>query len=58
MKKGFECVICGQWKQGYGSNNHLGNDPYPISDKGECCDSCNSIVISERIKLSKNGGNK
>lgn len=40
-----ECCICGTKFQGYG------NAPWPVRDKGECCDICNTyIVIPERLK--------
>ena len=27
----------------------FGNNPYPISDEGRCCDKCNDKVIKARI---------
>ena len=40
----MKCVICKQNFQG------LGNNAYPIA-KGRCCDSCNKLVITARIKI-------
>lgn len=37
------CCICGKTFVGYGNN------PYPIKNEGRCCDSCNQLVIQERI---------
>ncbi len=28
-----------------------GNDPWPLSETGRCCDSCNEDVVEERIAL-------
>lgn len=39
-----KCVICNNKITGFGHN------PDPISIKGRCCDSCNLIVINERMK--------
>lgn len=42
----FKCCICGQKFTGYGNN------PYPVKEKGRCCDECdNSVVIPTRIKI-------
>lgn len=42
------CCICGKKIQG------VGNDPYPVREKGRCCQYCNlTVVIPERIRLSK-----
>ena len=33
------------------SENGLGNNPYPVSDKGRCCDLCNALyVIPQRME--------
>lgn len=37
------CCICGEELKGFGNN------PYPISDEGKCCDKCNDKVIEARI---------
>jgi len=38
------CVICGNPIDGWGNN------PWPIKEDGQCCDSCNmSIVVPARI---------
>lgn len=39
-----KCVVCGKEFEGFGNN------PYPLADKGECCDNCNTKVIIARIK--------
>ena len=41
------CCICGEELKDFG------NDPYPISDEGRCCDKCNDKVIVARIKALK-----
>lgn len=43
-KNKYTCVICGGEFTGYG------HSAMPISDKGVCCDSCNTKVIIERLK--------
>ena len=43
MKK-EKCCICGEIIEGYGNN------PYPLKNKGRCCDICNMKVIEERLK--------
>ena len=40
----FECVLCGE------KSNEYGNNPYPLAEEGECCDSCNNDVIAARIE--------
>lgn len=40
----FECVLCGE------NFNEYGNNPYPLAEEGECCDSCNNDVIAARIE--------
>lgn len=39
------CVLCTENFNGYGNN------PYPLSEDGRCCDSCNTKVIFARIKM-------
>ena len=42
------CCICVKKIQG------VGNDPYPVREKGRCCQYCNyTLVLPERIRLSK-----
>lgn len=39
------CCICGKTFTGWGNN------PWPIKDDGECCESCNTmLVVPERIR--------
>lgn len=39
------CCICGREFIGFGNN------PYPVKDKGTCCDQCNSeVVIPKRLE--------
>lgn len=41
----MKCAICGKIIKGFGNN------PYPVKDKGKCCDRCNIIaVIPARLK--------
>lgn len=43
----YTCCICGKTFYGYG------NDPYPMKDEGECCETCQwEKVIPERYRLS------
>lgn len=38
---------------------NYGNDPYPIKEKGVCCDMCNIyIVVPKRIKILSKGKEK
>jgi hypothetical protein len=42
----YVCCICGREYAGWGSN------PWPISEKGECCITCNfKHVVPARIAL-------
>ena len=44
------CCICGKKFKGYGNN------PWPILEKGVCCDECNlSKVIAARFEMASNG---
>ena len=43
-----KCCICGKTFYGYG------NDPYPVKEEGECCESCHwDVVLKERFRLAK-----
>ena len=43
----FKCCLCGKEVDGWGNN------PYPITEDGGCCDECNrDKVIPARIKLA------
>lgn len=43
------CCICGEPIEGYGNN------PYPVKEKGRCCDSCNlHFVIPARLQALNN----
>ena len=37
-------MLCGE------KSNEYGNNPYPLAEEGECCDSCNNDVIAARIE--------
>ncbi len=37
------CVLCGEVIEGWGNN------PFPLAEEGECCDSCNNDVIIARL---------
>lgn len=51
LTKGFKCVLCGKQSLGWGKNQQFGNNPFPLSSEGDCCDDCNNKkVIPERIK--------
>ena len=43
-RKKVYCCICGKEIKGYGNN------PWPVKDKGLCCDECNlEVVIPTRL---------
>ena len=39
------CCMCGE------ELKNFGNNPYPISDEGRCCNKCNDKVIKARIEV-------
>ena len=43
----FTCVLCTKSIQG-----QYGNNPYPLSNTGKCCDSCNLKVIMARMNFN------
>lgn len=46
----MKCCICGQEIV-----DGFGNNPWPIKDKGECCDLCNiSVVLKARLNMINN----
>lgn len=49
----FRCCICKNIFEGYGNN------PAPLKNKGRCCDTCDDLVIAERIRfiMMKGGAN-
>lgn len=44
MKEIHTCCLCGCLFDGFGNN------PYPLSEEGRCCDECNDKVIQARIE--------
>lgn len=43
----MNCCICGTKIVG----KH-GNNPWPVKDKGQCCDICNiTVVLKKRIEM-------
>lgn len=45
------CCICGKVM------NEYGNNPYPVKEKGCCCDECNmKVVIPARVEMMIKGG--
>ena len=46
-----ECVLCN------GDAGEYGNNPWPLSDEGVCCDSCNNDVVFTRIIMNNIGRN-
>lgn len=44
MKRKETCVLCGKLIVGYGNN------PWPLSGYGRCCDECNNLVIMKRLE--------
>lgn len=46
----MKCCICGKEIV-----DGFGNNPWPVKDKGECCDLCNiSIVLKARLNMLNN----
>lgn len=45
MEHRFRCCICKKEFNGYGNN------PWPLKEKGKCCNSCNKDVILARLAL-------
>ena len=41
------CCMCGEELKDFGNN------PYPISDEGRCCNKCNDKAIKARIAVSR-----
>lgn len=41
----YTCCICKKVFYGYGNN------PYPLRERGRCCDLCNMQVIKARMEL-------
>lgn len=39
----MKCCICKKEIKGYGNN------PFPLKNKGRCCNDCNSFVILARL---------
>ena len=39
VTKSYVCSICGKTDYGYGNN------PFPVTETGRCCDDCNSLVV-------------
>lgn len=39
----FTCCLCGTEHRGFGNN------PWPLSERGECCEDCNLSVIMARM---------
>ena len=42
--RNFQCVICENTFEGFGNN------PYPLSEDGRCCNACNIDVIVARFR--------
>lgn len=45
----YKCVLCKQKRLGFGNN------PFPLSKTGRCCNRCNIDVVVSRIS-KMNGG--
>ena len=39
----YTCCLCNKEFEGFGNN------PYPLSEEGRCCDMCNMQVVAARI---------
>ncbi len=44
MKNIRRCCLCGKFL-----GKSYGNNPYPLSDSGRCCDKCNEKVVVARL---------
>ena len=46
----YRCCICGETHLGFGNN------PYPVKERGRCCDYCNSTVVipTRYLKMLEN----
>lgn len=40
----YTCCLCGKEFEGFGNN------PYPLSEEGRCCNICNNEVICARLR--------
>ena len=47
-KEKLICCICGSECE-----NNYGNNPYPLSTSGKCCNTCNIKVVESRQMMSK-----
>lgn len=52
----FTCVICNRQFHTFGTNpfqrDEYGNNPWPISNSGRCCNRCNNdFVIPRRLGI-------
>ena len=47
MDEKEKCCICGKEIEG------MGNNPYPVRTEGRCCHCNYTVVLPERIRLSK-----
>ena len=43
----IKCVLCG-----CDCEDEWGNNPYPLSEEGRCCNNCNLLVVGERLKTT------
>lgn len=43
-KKNPKCCLCGRECE-----NQWGNNPWPLAEKGVCCDDCNDLVTATRL---------
>ena len=43
MQDPYRCVLC---KDIFGG---FGNNPWPLAEKGRCCDDCNLLVVASRL---------
>lgn len=43
--KNKECVLCN------GDAGKFGNNPWPLSNEGVCCDECNIQVVGARLMI-------
>lgn len=47
----YVCILCGCEIEGFGNN------PWPLSEHGRCCDMCNIDVVVKRMEdINKKGG--
>jgi len=45
MQDWYKCALCKDSFSGFGNN------PWPLAEKGRCCDECNFLVVASRLNV-------